>query len=307
MSVPQWLVDAADGLVNSSIRTVLAAADPLPLELRTTELDFNLGFCQMKVNASTLNNVSGLSTSLKIGKWECLESECLESGQVGCNVHKIKLSSQLDFDVLHATGRDESRWHCGSDLPLRKIDFSYVLLDTRFKINIVFNLTYEGFMRTPIANVIEVEDIVTDLGTMHNQHCEDAGELPPLIVEPLLALFCKPMLGIIGAGFRDLYFPILDHSLQVLLNAVLKPKDNDSWSTQPLTDGLIVSVFTAVGFIAALGCLCCCVLSPRVRPRRAATPASVPAVLGVAVGQGHLEPRSAATMPRGRHVRMSVA
>jgi len=295
--VPQWLLDGADNLVGSTLRTALAQADPLPLMLRDTKLEQDFGICKLQLNGSTLNTIIGMS-SVSVSRFQCVSSECLQTGPEGCIAHRIKLESNLDFSLLRGQGHDNSTWQCGTQLPKWQVDFSYDLIDTNFRVGFVFDLTYEGILQTPTAKVLEVSDLVTDLGTMINHQCRDTSELPPEVVEPMLRVFCRPALELIGGVFRNLYFPLVDHTLQVVVNAVLTPKDGDgAFPTQPLSDTILFGSLWGVGLVVLC---CCCFVWPRAQQPHIGT---VPAVLGVAVPTGGVElgtqPGSSPTVPRG--------
>merc|ERR1740121_2451797 len=144
---------------------------------------------------------------------------------------------------------------------------------------------------------------------MDQHNCTDDGELPPVIVEPLMQLFCEPILNLIGAFFRDLYFPIVDHSLQAVLNAVVTPNvdGEDPWSTAPLTDGLVNTAMAVAGLGFGLGCCCCCFFfSPRFNQGNPETERqasfAVPTVLGEAIHDEPSEPAAHETAPRGHQV-----
>jgi len=295
LPLPDWLYTRVAKIVDDTIATALAMADPLPLELRDTQMEQNLLFCTLTVNASTTNTISGMSGG-SIQGMQCLNNVCEEEdSDKNCIKNKVTLGSKLSFPTMHGEGTDRSIWTCNDELPLREVHFSYDIVDTVFALQLELEITYEGMMRTPTAKILELSDINTKVGTVDNHHCEHASGFNPILIDPALKMFCKPMLNLAVGFFRNLYFPIVDKSLSVLVNAIVKPKDDEmsgrdsSWNTAALMDMAIkYGAYTIAGCLACC-CLCCTVMMRRRQPgepREVIRIVHVPVVEGESLNQG---------------------
>lgn len=241
--------------------SALKENDPLRLQLRETELEQNLGFCYLKVNATTAHNLYGLEDA-EISGFRCIRNECLAEDEYGeCIEIKVEMGFDMRFLVLHGKGIDESIWTCGDELPVREIKFSYNIIDTQISVRLELLITYEGILQTPRAKVIDVSKFSTGIGMMTNHHCESTSGLN--MVDPILRVFCKPMLELAKTVLNNLYLPMVGHVLSVLISVSVEP------ATDQLDRMLKLSGANVAGYAVLCVIICCLVVRVR-RAERAA-------------------------------------
>jgi len=214
-SVPAWIISAAKTAINAGLKLALGAMDPWEYNIRNTTFELPLWGCTLKVNAETDVQVSGLG-SVDVPDVQCMQSECVEDGWVGCAKYEHTLSATVSLGVLTLSGSDTSLWECGMQLPQRNMSLSWEMhnygMRTEFKLN--------HTMLPPGGNVTEILAVNTLLGDSKNHKCTIQG------VE--LGFLCGPQLETITRIVQNALKDVIDPVLLTLLNYVLVPPEEET-------------------------------------------------------------------------------
>jgi len=213
-AVPDWVIQGARLALMAVLKAVLTENDPFDYNLNNQTSETDLWVCNFKVNASTDLQLSGLGT-IQNSAFECKESVCLEEGGwTGCNKYQHTLSATIGIGSLGITGKDRSQWECGFAFPPREMDIAWNADGIGITAEFVLEQT-----TTPLnAQVVEVLDIVTQMGATTNHSCMIQGLDLGWLCGPTIELL-SGMLG--SAGLK----PIIDWALEETLDYILRPAD----------------------------------------------------------------------------------
>lgn len=214
-SAPAWIIGAAKTAINAGLKVALGAMDPWNYNIRNTSLELPLWGCTLKVNAETDLRVSGLG-SVNVPDLQCMQSECVEDGWVGCAKYEHTLSATVNLGVLTLSGSDRSLWECGMQLPERNMSLSWEMHNYGMRADFKLNHT----MLPPEGNVTEVLAVNTQLGESKNHKCTIQG------VE--LGFLCGPQLEMITRVVQNALKDVIDPVILQLLNYVLVPPTEET-------------------------------------------------------------------------------
>lgn len=209
------VISAAKTAINAGLKVALGAMDPWNYNIRNTSLELPLWGCTLKVNAETDLRVSGLG-SVNVPDLQCMQSECVEDGWVGCAKYEHTLSATVNLGVLTLSGSDRSLWECGMQLPERNMSLSWEMHNYGMRADFKLNHT----MLPPEGNVTEVLAVNTQLGESKNHKCTIQG------VE--LGFLCGPQLEMITRVVQNALKDVIDPVILQLLNYVLVPPTEET-------------------------------------------------------------------------------